>query len=354
MRNSINKFWALFIAVMVACIVLPFQALSCSRVLWNDNGQTVAVGRSMDWFEDMKTDLWAFSRGTQREGQAGNNSLKWTSKYGSLAATAYNSMTVDGINEKGLAVSPLWLAEADFGQRDESVPGLSFSLAAQYFLDNFASVAETVAFIRDARFQIVTGAMGSTGRKATAHLALADATGDSAVIEWLGSKPKIFHDRKYTVMTNSPTFDDQLANLKQYNGFGGDRDLPGSEQSPDRFVRAARYLHSLPKPQNRREAIAYLMSVMRNVSAPFGVSDPQRPNISTTRWRTVADLTNRVYYFESTVSPNVFWVSLDKLRLVKGSPVLKLDLQNGLDRTGDVSAQFKPSTSFRFLPAGAH
>jgi choloylglycine hydrolase len=90
------------------------------------------------------------------------------------------------------------------------------------------------------------------------------------------------------------------------------------------------------------------MSVMRNISAPFGVADPLRPNISTTRWRTVADLTKRVYYFESTTSPNVIWAYMDKLRLGEGSPVLKLDLTNSPDRIGDVSAAFKPSRPFEF------
>jgi penicillin V acylase-like amidase (Ntn superfamily) len=35
------------------------------------------------------------------------------------------------------------------------------------------------------------------------------------------------------------------------------------------------------------------------------VADPARPNISTTCWRTVSDLTNRVYYFESTTGANL-------------------------------------------------
>ena len=335
----------------VTCILLlslACPAYPCSRVLWNNNDQAVVVGRNMDWFEDMKSNLWAFPRGIARDGGAGKNSLKWVSRYGSLVVSGYEMMTVDGINEKGFSVNPLWLAESDYGKRDSSVPGISFSIATQYFLDNFATVAEAVRFIETKSFQIVSGPMGSTNRQAAGHVALADATGDSAVVEWINGKPKIYHDRKFTVMTNSPPFNKQLANLKLYKGFGGSRGLPGSEQSLDRFVRAARYLKSLPKPESKQETVAYLMSVMRNVSAPFGVADPLRPNISTTRWRTVADLTNKAYYFESTTNLNVIRVSLNKLPLQNGSPVLKLSLANDLDQVGDLSGQFRKTLPFTF------
>ncbi len=340
-----------WLRVILTCILLlsfTCPAYTCSRVLWNDNEQAVVVGRNMDWFEDMKSNLWAFPRGISRDGGAGKNSLKWVSRYESLVVSGYDMMTVDGINEKGLSVNPLWLAESDYGKRDSSVPGISFSIATQYFLDNFATVAEAVRFIETKSFQIVTGPMGSTKRQAAGHVALADSTGDSAVVEWINGKPKIYHDRKYTVMTNSPPFNKQLNNLKLYKGFGGTRELPGSEQSLDRFVRAARYLNSLPKPESKRETVAYLMSVMRNVSAPFGVADPLRPNISTTRWRAIADLTSKVYYFESTTSPNVIWVSLNKLHLQDGGSPLELNLANDLDLAGDVSTWFRKSLPFAF------
>ena len=185
------------------------------------------------------------------------------------------------------------------------------------------------------------------------HLSLADASGDSAIIEYTDGKPKIYHDRKFTVMTNSPSFEEQLANLKQYKAFGGDKDLPGSNEAADRFVRAASYLTSLPKPNTYRENVTYILSVVRNVSAPFSASgDPKRPNISATRWRTVADLTNKVYYFESTISPNIVWVQLRKLNFKEGTSVRKLDLTKQLDLVGDVSGKFKKAKPFIFAPAG--
>lgn len=149
-------------------------------------------------------------------------------------------------------------------------------------------------------------------------------------------------------MANDPTFDQQLEQLKQYQSFGGDKPLPGTTQSADRFIRAAYYQKSLPTPFSSRETIAGVLSIARNVSQPFGIPDPFTPNISTTRWRTVSDLTNKVYYFESMTSPNIIWVHLDKLDFAKGAPVKKLDMVNEPDRVGDVSAQFKETKPFEW------
>jgi penicillin V acylase-like amidase (Ntn superfamily) len=89
-----------------------------------------------------------------------------------------------------------------------------------------------------------------------------------------------------------------------------------------------------------------VLSVIRNISAPFGEADPARPNISATRWRTVADLTNRIYYFESATSPNLVWVKLDGLDFAEQAGIRKLDLVNYPDRVGDVTNQFQLAEPF--------
>jgi choloylglycine hydrolase len=333
---------------VVLAVLSSGVAEACSRVLWT-GGKAVVVGRNMDWLEDTRTNLWVLPRGIERNGGVGKHSARWTSRYGSVVAPVYDAGTTDGLNEKGLTVNMLWLSESEYGQRDASVPGIAVSLWAQYFLDNFATVAEAVAALEKQPIQPVTIPVPGTTNPVTVHLSLADASGDSAVLEYVGGKPAIHHDRSYTVMTNSPPFQEQVRNLARYKAFGGTLDLPGSEQAADRFVRAARYVKALPTPGNYRENIAYILSVLRNVSSPFGVRDPQRPNVSATRWRTVADLTNRIYFFESTTSPNVVWVRLDTLRLEPGAPVQKLDLVNEADGIGDVSGRFREARPFVFL-----
>ena len=325
----------------------PGAVSACSRVLWADNGQAVVVGRNMDWALPMAADLWVLPRGIQRDGMAGPGSLTWTARHGSVVAVSAGAAS-DGLNEQGLAGHLLWLAESEYGAPDGNQPKLGVGVWLQYYLDNFATVKEAVEFTQSVRPQIVTGKFDD--RKVTVHLALEDATGDSVIIEYLDGTPKVFHGRQYTVMTNSPPFDEQLQRLTQYQGFGGAQPLPGTTEAADRFVRAAYYLKHLPQAANLREAVAGVLSVMRNVSQPFGTPDPNRPNISATRWRTVCDLTNRVYYFESTTSPNIIWVRLAPLDFAAGSGIRKLDLIGHPDRVGDCTDQFEPAQPFVVPP----
>jgi choloylglycine hydrolase len=331
---------------------LTAGARACSRVLWAGNGRAVVVGRNMDWFNPIPADLWALPRGVARDGMTGANTLSWTSKYGSVvAAVAVRGRSLastDGMNEGGLAGHMLWLAEADFGARDEARPGLGVALWLQYYLDNFATVDEAVAFTGKVPYQLVTQTFD--GEAVTVHLALEDRTGDSAVIEFVGGRAKVYHGRGYTVMTNSPTFDRQLENLRRYQGFGGSRPLPGTTEAADRFVRASYYLKGLPEPADDRACVAGVLSVMRNVAQPFGTADPDRPNNSPTRWRTVGDLTHRVYYFESSTSPNIVWMKLGALDFATGAPAKRLDLTNAPDRVGDCSTQFEAAEPFPFPP----
>lgn len=358
MHGSNNRIATFPIAVFAALALLASSrdVPACSRVLSADNGQAVLSGRNMDWPPGrMPTDLWVLPRGVKRNGLTSKNPLTWTAKYGSLVAASTEPSvgqgTSDGINEKGLGVNLLWLGSSDYGARDEQRPGLSMSLWAQYFLDNYATVEEAVRDLEKATYQVVTAVIELGGVKQTAgfHLSVEDKTGDSAIIEYVGGKVVVHHGRRYAIMTNDPDLDKQLDNLKQYEGFGGDKPLPGSINPDDRFVRASYYQKTLPKPNDLREAIAGVLSVTRNVSQPFSTTkDPKHPNSSATLWRVVADLTHDTYYFELTTSPYLVWVRLDAFELNPGSSPMKLDMHGNADHYGDVTSQFVKAEAFRF------
>ncbi len=180
------------------------------------------VGRNMDWLEPMRENLWVLPRGMARDGAVVTNPARWTARHGSVVLTAYDIASADGLNEAGLCGNMLYLVETDFGPRDPARPGLSASLWLQYMLDNFATVAEAVAFIRADTIQVRPTAGGDTVQKeAMVHLSLADATGDSAVVEIIGGRPRLYHDRAFTVMTNSPPYDEQIASVRAYRAAGG-------------------------------------------------------------------------------------------------------------------------------------
>ena len=320
----------------------------CTRTLWLESGQGPIAGRNMDWAQSLGTNLWVLPAGAERTGiDKDPNPLKWKSKYASLVATAYDLATVDGLNEKGLAAHVLWLTESDYGERDPAQLGLSISLWAQFYLDQFDSVEACVTYTKKHPVQVRLQRDPMSGRWSTVHLALSDASGDSAVIEYIDGVAKVHHSRSYTVMTNSPPFDQQLQHLAKYQGLGGNLPLPGTTEAADRFVRASYYLSKLPPADSPRQAYAALLSVMRNAAQPFGVADPARPHISMTIWRTLIDLKRGVYAFESSFSPDIIWVQLHKLDLSKSQ---KLDLSQE-DLVGDVSGRFVATPAFAFMSA---
>ncbi len=323
----------------------------CTRCVWNSNGVAVVVGRSMDWIEEQPTYLYLLPRGVERDGMSGPRTLKWTAAYGTVVTVVFGvrdsgvAGAADGMNEQGLAGSMLWLSESDYGAYDPNRPSISLGLWLQHYLDNFASVADAVAFTEKSDLHVVSG--GFEDKAFTVHLALTDATGDTAVIEYLDGGPVVHHSKAFTVMTNSPPYQEQLEHLRHYEGFGGKQPLPGASDAASRFVRAAFYLDRLPEPRDYRECIAGILSVARNVSAPFfEQTDPNLPNVSSTRWRTIADTTNKVYFFESTLSPNLVWLELSHLDFAKDTGVRRLDLVTNCDRIGDCTTQFEPAAPF--------
>jgi choloylglycine hydrolase len=320
--------------------------------MWPEAGDAVLVGRNMDFHKDLMTNLWKQPRGVKRDdGVSGK--LTWTSKYGSVVATAFDITSVDGMNEAGLAGHILWLAESTYGEPDDSRTQLGQGIWLQYFLDNFATVAEATAWIAETDVQVVQMDDPTGGVRPGLHLALDDATGDSAIIEYVDGKARVYHSKDYKVMTNSPTFDQQLELVKSFTGLGGDQPIPGSTLASDRFARASYYAGRLPKPAGQVEAIAGMFSVIRNAAQPFRIPDPGKPDASQTIWQVVLDLTNKRYVYESTTRPNIVWVDLADLDFSEGGPQLKLDLigelavQGGI--AGNVAHKFEDKGAMTFL-----
>ncbi len=330
---------ALFLAGLTAG-----SAQACTRILWNGGGVAVLAGRTMDWPESTQPILTVLPRGLTHDGGVlGGHSLSdpnpktWTSKYGSLVTTVYGLGAADGVNEKGLTTHMLYLTATDFGPRDAKLPAVQAGLWAQYALDNAATVEEALAVLAEIQPIMVE----AHGRKATVHLALEDASGDSAIIEYIGGKAVIHHGREYRIMTNDPAYDEQLALLKtlDFSHPTSDTPVPGNVNPRDRFARADYFLAIYPTPQTEREGVAGMFAIARNVSVPFGA--PYKGfGVYNTEYRTVTDLTNKRYFFELTVTPNVIWTDLTKLDFSAGAPVRTLD-PNNIALNGDVTAEYK-------------
>jgi penicillin V acylase-like amidase (Ntn superfamily) len=199
-------------------------------------------------------------------------------------------------------------------------------------------VAEALRLLDDVQVVMIS----AHGRDATLHLALEDATGDSAILEFDHGRLVVHHGRQYTLMTNDPTYEEQLELLSRQDFSHPSREmpLPGNVNPVDRFQRAAYFLALLPDAQTTRQAVAAVMAIMRNVSVPFGAPYGDF-GIYNTEYRTVTDLTRRTYFFELTTSANVIWTELDGLDLTDGADPQAIDPYDE-SLIGDVTSRFAP------------
>lgn len=356
------------IGILLSLLTLADFSYACSRILWNTNKQAVLVARSMDWSHPFGERLVIYPRGIRMQGMPGENPATWISKYGSIGVVPYGlsqsiaeqlvgsgesanrgdplvNGNAEGINEKGLAAHGLALGASNYGARDHQKPGVSTSEWVRYVLDNFETVKDAITGLQ--AIQIVCAKAG--GAEYPQHLALEDSTGDSAIIEIIDGKMIVRQGREYTVMTNDPPYPVHLENLKRYKSFGGSiEELPGGNEPDHRFVRAMEFLRTLPEPKDQPEAITYLYSVIRNVSVPYGAVYHSLPGFPTypTRWTSVTDLTNRIFYFNETHSLNVIWVSLKGVDFTAGKPMRVLDPAQ-TDLVGDVTDRFVPVLEYR-------
>lgn len=334
---------------IVACVcgmTVPTDA--CTRAVYLGPDNMVVTGRTMDWKEDPQSNIYFFPRGMARRGGITDNTIKWTSAYGSVVTAGYDIGVCDGMNEKGLVANLLFLAESDYHRPGDRRPVMGLSIWTQYVLDNFATVDEAVEELGKELFRIDDPDLPN-GAKSTLHLSISDSTGNSAIFEYIDGKLVIHHGKECRVMTNSPSYDKQQTLDDYWNQIGGLVMLPGTNRASDRFVRASFYINALPPTSDYRHAVAGVFSVMRNVSVPLGISIPSQPNIASTRWRTVADQKNRVYYFESTLSPDIFWIDLKKLDFNPEGKVKKLTLTNGEIYAGDAADKMRVSEPIKFL-----
>jgi len=356
-----ETFIKIFACALISPVLLNFSLEACTRALFATD-DTVITARSMDWAEDMHSDLWVFPKEMARNGASGENSIKWISKYGSVIVSGYNLGTADGMNEKGLVANVLYLAESEYGKANRSKPFLSIALWAQYALDNYATVSEAVNSLSQEPFSLLAPKLPN-GSPAELHLSLSDSSGDSAIFEYIDGKLVIHHGKQYKVMTNSPTFDKQLALNAYWNSIGGLVFLPGTNRAADRFARtsfllesipqkiAPQYIKAVPDKNFTNQALSSMLGIIRSVSVPLGISTPGEPNIAATLWRTISDHKNKIYYFDSATSPNTFWVDFKDLDFKKEASPKKLVASDGTIYAGNVASRFQAAEPFEFLKA---
>ncbi|WP_161596774.1 linear amide C-N hydrolase [Chitinophaga vietnamensis] len=267
------------------------------------------------------------------------NGMGWMSKYAFAGiSAAEKEMVMDGVNEKGLAAGAFYLPGFTEYQ-DVSGADINRSLSSVdvvgWILSNFATVEEVKQAIPAVPVNKATIAE-LDNKVVPLHYSVQDAQGNAIVIEYVGGKVNVY-DNPVGVITNAPTFDWHLTNLRNYinlsaidvpaakldgltlaqTGLGsGLLGLPGDFTPPSRFVRAVAFTTSSVQVDNAEAAVDQAFHILDNFDIPKGASrTADKRETEYTLWTSANDLQNKRFYFHTADNRQLQMIDLMKMNL---------------------------------------
>ncbi len=344
---KICRFFALLLCVFSLTGFAAADALASSEVYLENNHAVKVSARNFDFVSG--DGYVRFSpAGMAREAQhvpQGCQPLKWTSQYASISFNKLVYKTnspvegvydagVDGLNQAGLKIGTYFLESSGFAPDGPSTT-LDIATLMQYLLDNFKNVNEALADLDSGRYRVTS--TPATSLEVKLHLFLHDASGASAIVEFINGKTKITRAPQLPVLTNS-VYAESLEHLKNFDGFGGQQAIPGANESLDRFVRGAFYKKHLDVPDNTEEAVNDGFAVVQTLSV-----SPKFPH-GCTQWTIVTDIDNRRVYFRTLNNPSIACIDLGILvntaKVSSDINLLRTDL------SGDITGMFDKADVF--------
>ncbi len=300
-------------------------------------GRTLEFGRAIESQIIIIPRNYAFCA-TDPSGNAAG--AQWKSRYAVVGANALGvTGVIDGLNEAGLAGGLFYFPgyaefqEVSYDQEKNSIASWEMMT---WILTNFSTVAEVRSALPTININKAILTQWST--QVPVHAIVHDSSGKSLVIEYVKGQLTM-HDNLLGVITNSPTFDWHMTNLRNYahltaynnesvdlgklqvTPFGqgsGMLGLPGDFTPPARFVRAAFFSQMAIKPKNEDDARKLLFHILDLFDIPLGTVREKNKNgfiCEYTQWTVGADLINKKYFWHTYESRNLQMVNLTKCEL---------------------------------------
>jgi choloylglycine hydrolase len=352
--------------------VLP--ALACTAMVFRAQDGTGIYARTMEWgASDLKSELVLVPRNMTFASAlgAGETGMVWNNLYGFVGVNAAGlPYAADGMNEVGLTVGVLFFPGfAEFQQPSAAQQSMTMNSldVANYLLGNFKTVEEVRQAMPKIRVVRNADIEKEFGSPVPIHHIVTDATGASIVIEYTKDGTLSIFDNKVGAMTNSPSYDWHLLNLRNYanltprgapdnrniNGvslapFGagsGMLGLPGDFTPPSRFIRAVAFVNSMEPVEDAAQAVNAAATMLNNFDIPKGLvregATTEDYHLGYTQWSVIADMSHKVYYYWTMYDRRMRSVDLAKLNFdtkkVSGFPLDRVRTEDIEDRSSDFS-----------------
>ncbi|MEM9349267.1 MAG: choloylglycine hydrolase family protein [Pseudomonadota bacterium] len=332
-----------FKALVVGAICVSQAAYACTGISLTGADGTEVRARTMEWSTfDLQNSITLIPEGFEMASimEDGSEGATWTAQYDVVAVTGLGRLVAtDGMNSAGLSGGLFYLPGfAEYPDYDPEVTDVSLAPGdvLTYALSRFATVAEVKEAMADAR--IVNVVDESLGFAAPVHFYLSDPTGARLVIEVVDQEMKLY-DAALGVITNSPSYDWHLTNLRNYLNLSAtamptrtveDTDfspigagsgmlgLPGDHTPPSRFVRAVAFSQSARETTGGYDTVRESFRVLDNFNVPVhGVAHDADSEgdlvLSATQYTAAADMTNLKFYYHTQFNRRVRMIDLNEV-----------------------------------------
>jgi len=375
LRNSLTG------ALFAAALLLPDTRLdACTGITLKAQNGDMVYARTLEWgSSDFNSHVVIYPRGHAYSARVpkGMSGKSWKGIYGVAGLDMFGTgCFADAMNEKGLSVGLFYMPGfADYAKCGSVPPERQIAPTdvVAYLLSTCADIGEARKALEEKVEVTAVPEAILGGVPAPLHFIIRDPSGKQLVVEWDNGKPKFF-DAKLGVVTNAPTYDWHLINLRNYLGMrlapkaditidgirlsplgggSGFLGLPGDFTPPSRFIRAVCFTNAARKTANGGETLYEAFRILDNFNVPLGASesasdmkkgdDDTSKLRSSTCWTIAYDVVRKSFYYHTQNDRRVQKVDLNKIDFGKLNRVVVLPLDDGhqtvLDRTGEIGAK---------------
>ena len=345
----------------------PVVVYACTGIALKARDSSMVYGRTLEFAQPLDSEILCVPRnyaftGTGPDGK--KNGLAWKSTYAVVGANAYQlPCFVDGVNEKGLAGGLFYFPE--YAQY-QAVSGeqVSHSVGSWELLTLLLTTCATIEAAKKTLSTVFVSnvPLSLTHTVQPIHVILHDPTGACMVIEYVKGMLTV-HDNPLRVITNSPSFEWHITNLRNYINLSnvnvpqvklsdislvpagqgsGMLGLPGDFTPPSRFVRAVEFSQSSPTPANARQAVDAVFHILNLFDIPTGsVREKTKKGIfmESTQWTSAVDMSTQKYYFHTYHNRTVRMIDLHAcniqaaqiVRIPMQQPAVVVDISPGVE-----------------------
>jgi choloylglycine hydrolase len=358
--------WIWSLAGLIMSTLLSPEVEGCTGIKLVAKDGDFVHGRTLEFGVQVEINAAVIPRGYAFKGTTpAGEGLAYTSKYGVVGAMAFGvPALMDGLNEKGLAIGtfyfPTYAGYTTITPENQK-KALSPVEFPNWVLTQFATIEE----VKNALDKIVIAptvikAWGDT--PAPFHYIVFDRTGAGLVIEPIDGK-LVTYETTLGTFTNSPTFDWQMTNLRNYinltpfnakpvtidgltlKPFGqgsGMVGLPGDFTPPSRFVRAAIFSTTALPSATAEEAVYQAFHILNQFDIPLGVAKEKVGEIvysDQTQLTCVRDPQALKYYFRGYADQSIQVIDLKQANL--NAKMIKTLLISGTSSATNVTEKLK-------------